>query len=317
MENTLCPITGSPECTPFLTVPDRFHPDRGCRWSIVRMNPSGLIMLNPRPNPEELAEHYHHCGYSPHLQSAHSPAERLQKAAHSLLLFWRAAAVLKGLHKKREETHILEIGCATGTLLAELHRKHGLQKENLTGIETDREAAAYARERYGLRVLHQLDSPDRPDELQENDNSFDRIILWHTLEHIDDLHTTLRRISQLLRPDGKIIITLPSPLSYDACHYKAFWVAWDAPRHLWHFTQSTLAALLAPHNLTITKTSQWLPDTLYNTLLSEKLRATSTRKHYGIRTIAAALFHAGRFILRSLLNPTGSSSVIYMVQKAP
>ncbi|HCD37074.1 MAG TPA: class I SAM-dependent methyltransferase [Chlorobium sp.] len=309
MENAICPITGSADSTPFLSVPDRFHPEKGCRWNIVQINPSGLMMLNPRPDSEELEQHYQHSGYSPHMQSAHSPAERLQQAAHQLLLSWRAAVVLKGLNKEREETRLLEIGCATGTLLGTLHRKNGLQRKHLTGIEPDRESAAYARERYGLRILHALG------ELAENEKGYDRIVLWHTLEHIDDLHATLQEMERLLAPDGKIILALPNPFSYDAQHYGAYWAAWDAPRHLWHFTPDSLSALLALHGLTVSNTSQWLPDTIYNTLLSEKLLATGTRKPHGARNIPAALVQAGRFALRSVLNPTGSSSVIYTVQK--
>ncbi len=272
------------------------------------MNPSGLIMLNPRPSHAELECHYPHSGYSPHLQSAHSLAERLQQAAHRLLLSRRAAVVLKGLPKEMSETRVLEVGCATGTLLAQLHRKNGLKRENLIGIEPDMDAAAFAREHYGLKVL------DRAEGLQMNENGFDRIILWHTLEHIHRLDDTLRVMNRHLAPDGKIILALPNPLSYDALHYGAYWVAWDAPRHLWHFTLGTLSALLEPHGLTISNTSQWIPDTLYNTLHSEQLRSISNGKPHGARNIPAALVHSGRFMLRSLLNPTGSSTVIYTVQ---
>lgn len=206
------------------------------------------MMLNPRPDSEELEQHYQHSGYSPHMQSAHSPAERLQQAAHQLLLSWRAAVVLKGLNKEREETRLLEIGCATGTLLGTLHRKNGLQRKHLTGIEPDRESAAYARERYGLRILHALG------ELAENEKGYDRIVLWHTLEHIDDLHATLQEMERLLAPDGKIILALPNPFSYDAQHYGHTGLHGTPPdtsgtsrptvfQHCWHSMASPSAIL--------------------------------------------------------------------------
>src|SRR5690606_36142343 len=82
----------------------------------------------------------------------------------------------------------------------------------------------------------------------------------------------LQELSRLLKPTGTIIIAVPNFRSFDAQHYGEYWAAYDVPRHLWHFSKTSIQLMAEKHKL---KLSQILPmkfDAFYVSLLSEKYR---------------------------------------------
>ena len=269
MERVPCPITDSKEFTPYLQVPDRFDCAGKAEWNLVRSCASGIIMLNPRPDSAEIARHYHSAEYDPYRHSRNSSSfkERAYLAARTLLLGYRAGIILKGWEKPMEECAVLEIGCSTGDLLNYFRRK-GVPIKNLAGVEPDADAARYGREVFGLNIFPSIA------EVSAGRKKFDRIVLWHTLEHIHAINETLHEIAEQLKPDGVLVIALPNPASFDAEHFKENWVAWDAPRHLYHFWPGTLEKLLGLHGLRVFKQRAYLPDAVYNCFHSEGLRCS-------------------------------------------
>jgi predicted SAM-dependent methyltransferase len=47
---------------------------------------------------------------------------------------------------------------------------------------------------------------------------------------------TSNNLQRSLKPGGKLVIAVPNYTSHDAKVYKAFWAAYDVPRHLYHFS---------------------------------------------------------------------------------
>ena len=311
METVYCPISGSAEFTAWLQVPDRFDTSGKVLWQLVRSEASGLVMLNPRPDSSEASLHYPAGSYDPHLhaQSSSSMRDRAYLAARSLLLSFRASMILHGAAKPLRRVSLLEIGCSTGDLLNYFHRRKGIPVDNLAGVEPDREAAAYARERFGLNI-----SPSLNDTI-DGKIKFDRIVLWHTLEHIHAIHETLEYAAQQLTPDGVLIIALPNPESSDAKHYRENWIAWDAPRHLYHFVPETLEKLLELHKLRVVKQLAYLPDTLYNTFHSEKLLCKRENRGFHAPQLGAAGLKAITASAIGFLWPMKASSIVYFVKK--
>ncbi len=309
MESVPCPISGSPDFTPWLKVPNRFDPSGKEQWSLLRSTASGLIMLNPRPDSSEIALHYPQGLYDPHLHQHNSStfSSKAYLAARSLLLRYRASLILKECVKPRKKLSILEIGCSTGELLNYFHRKKGIPLRNLAGVETDAEAASHAQQVFSLKVSCSL-----PDETA---GKFDCIVLWHTLEHIHAIHQTLDYAAKQLAPDGVLIIALPNPKSYDAQNYRENWIAWDAPRHLYHFPPGTLEKLLERHNLKVVHRQPYPPDSLYNTLHSEKLRCKRCRQPFTLLRIGAALLKGIATAGIGELLPLKASSLVYFVKK--
>ena len=312
METAPCPISGSTDFTPWLQVPDRFDPTGKERWTLMRSSTSGLIMLNPRPDSAEIALHYHTGQYDPHLQAQNSTTitEKSYLAARSLLLRYRASLIQRGALKPLRQLRVLEIGCSTGDLLNYFHRRKGIPLDQLAGVEPDREAAAYARERFGLNV-----SPSLSDAT-DGEMRFDRIVMWHTLEHIHAIHETLDYVAQQLSPDGVLIIALPNPDSSDAKHYQENWIAWDAPRHLYHFVPETLEKLLEGSGLKVVHRQPYPPDSIYNTLHSEKLRCKSARKGFHAPQWGAAMLKGIAAAVIGALLPLNASSLVYFVRKS-
>ena len=311
METVPCPISGSEEFSHYLNLPDRFNLAEHEPWKLLRSKASGLIMLNPRPDSSEIAAHYQSGAYDPYLLARKNSSfrDKVYLAARSLLLRYRAKLILQGIATRRQQLTLLEIGSSTGDLLNYFHRKKGIPIQNLAGVEPDAEAATYARTVSGVKVYPSIH------EEGFSGKTFDRIVLWHTLEHIHAIHETLAWAAKKLAPNGVLIIALPNPESFDAEHYQENWIAWDAPRHLYHFVPETLEQLLARHKLTIFKQRPYLPDTLYNTLHSEALRCKREMRSFTPLRIINAFGQATKGVILSVLSPRKASSLVYFVRR--
>ena len=68
-------------------------------------------------------------------------------------------------------------------------------------------------------------------------------------EQASDSNETLQKLRKSLSPDGRLIVAVPNFKSWDAQHYKEFWAGFDVPRHLYHFSQHSIAPLLKKHEL--------------------------------------------------------------------
>ncbi len=303
MEHAPCPITGSRDFSAWLDVPDRFAPSSGTPWRIVRSSASGMLMLNPRPDEAEILLHYSQLTYDPflHQNNARTFRDRAYLALSSALLNLRAAIVMQEARPPADRLRILEVGCSTGRLLLRLHRKYSIPMDNLFGIEPDRNAAETARSS-GLANI-------RTTELHKTAYTapFDRIIFWHALEHIHRITETLDEAHRLLDKRGMLVVALPNAGGKDASHYGRTWVAYDAPRHLYHFTPKTLAMLLEKHGFRVARMQGYAPDALYNAWYSEKLRQSCGQKP-AILPVSAAL-QAARSILAGR-NPEQASGFV-------
>lgn len=304
MERVPCPITGSGEFTPFLQLPDRFSL-HAPSWQLMRSTSSGLVMLNPPPSPDEMAAHYPAEAYDPFLHGGNcrSLRDRVYLAASSLLLRGKAKIVMQGIDQPPDLVHILETGCSSGRLLQTLHRKNGIPLQNLFGVEPDRAAADAARSA-GLQNITERELAD-----SVFDRRFDRIIFWHSLEHLHRIGETLDRTRILMKPEGIVIIALPNLESDDARRYGPHWVALDAPRHLYHFTPKTLERLLDKHGFSVLEFSTWMPDTLYNVWYSEKLDQAVKGRSFGINGFTRATLNATRSLVAGI-DPHRASSMV-------
>jgi 2-polyprenyl-3-methyl-5-hydroxy-6-metoxy-1,4-benzoquinol methylase len=100
-----------------------------------------------------------------------------------------------------EQARIVDIGCATGGLLATF-QKNGYR--NILGIDPSPSCSRTAQKLYGIRV------ENRPvSEISEFESSFDLVILNSVLEHIRDLDSSLKALWSLLKPGGLIWIEVP------------------------------------------------------------------------------------------------------------
>ncbi len=310
METVPCPISKSSEFSPWLELPDRFDASGKARWQLVQSSVSGLVMLNPRPDSSEVASHYHRSLYDPflHKRNAATLKEKAYLAARALLLRYRARLILHGALKPAHKLSILEIGSSTGDLLNFFHHRIGVKLAHLAGVEPDVESAAHCVDHFGIKA-----SPS----LMGVVGKFDRIVLWHTLEHIHDLHETLQAVAGLLGPDGQLVIAIPNPACSGANHYRENWVAFDAPRHLYHFMPGTLKKLLELHEFTLFSERSYWPDAYYNALYSEQLYCERSGRRFNVRRLFRALCRGAVDAVRGVMRPGEGAGVVYFATLRP
>jgi len=109
-------------------------------------------------------------------------------------------SVIQSLHLP-EHADILDVGCGTGGNLSLLQR-YG----RATGVELDNAARELANQRQQGEVL-----PGRlPDDLPFAAHSFDLVVLLDVLEHLEDDRASLAALGGLLKPGGRIVLTVPA-----------------------------------------------------------------------------------------------------------
>jgi SAM-dependent methyltransferase len=116
-------------------------------------------------------------------------------------------------------------------------------------------AAQQARDVFDLDV-----SAVNVDDLEAEGTTYDAVVLWHVAEHLHAPQETVRGIARLLRPGGVLLIAVPNFGSPEARIGRGGWFHLDVPRHLVHFTASTLTAILEPAGLRPVKVSYLVPE---------------------------------------------------------
>jgi SAM-dependent methyltransferase len=95
---------------------------------------------------------------------------------------------------------ILDVGCGTGTMVTHLGR-YG----DVTGIEASPEAVAFCHQR-GVTNVQRADG----EVLPFADASFDLVTALDVIEHIDDDAGALSEMHRVLRPGGRMLVTVPA-----------------------------------------------------------------------------------------------------------
>ena len=151
--------------------------------------------------------------------------------------------------KSGKAKRLLDVGCGDGSFLLAA-KEAGWE---VMGTELNPQPARGS----GLDVKERIEQV--PDGTQ-----FDCITMWHTLEHMRDIKSTLVRIAGLLKPDGKLFISVPDNGGFQAKVFRDKWLHIDVPRHLSHFDASSLIFCLQSAGYTIER--QWHQEFEYDLL---------------------------------------------------
>jgi len=212
-----------------------------------------MLATMPQPEAESLSGYYNHTSYISHNDQNKGLIPFLYYLVKKYATR-RKTSLIKRMLKGTGS--LLDIGTGTGEFLVSAVNKGWAAK----GIEPNKGARDMALKK-GLIVVEKISDVE--------DQKFDVITLWHVLEHLPQLEKTLIKIERMLKPGGILIIAVPNYRSFDAKYYTKYWAAYDAPRHLWHFSRDSMKTLFSEKIKSI-KTHPMIFDSFYVSLLSEK-----------------------------------------------
>lgn len=292
---TPCPICNRAEVSNLLHTRD--YSLTQATFDIIECAFCGLKYTYPIPPADKIAPYYDFPEYISHTDVKSGWMNKLYHYIRNKTLLQKANWVqsLFTGHKGK----LLEIGAGTGAFANTMVQK----KWEVTALEPDENSRNIAFEKYNI-ALRPIDHLFTIDTLSQ-----DVICLWHVLEHVHDLQGYMNAFNAILKPTGKLIIAVPNHTSYDANFYKEYWAAFDVPRHLYHFSPSSMKVLLKKYNFQLVEVKPMWYDSFYVSILSEKYKQT------GIMGIFRAFFVGCISNLKALSNPDKASSLIYVIKK--
>jgi len=173
--------------------------------------------------------------YAPHKKKLKSTTD---KKKNQVAL---PATILEKLSSER----VLDVGCGNGEFLNRVRNRFGCKVE---GIDISRNAVKTARKNYNLKIF-QGDIPEYPFQ----DNPFDLITAFSYIEHVHDPNATIKKMSELLKPNGIFLIKTPNINSLAGKVFRSKWYHVDCPRHLYIFSPKTLSILIKQNGLSVEK----------------------------------------------------------------
>ncbi len=250
-----------------------------------------LDMLVTNPQPENLAMYYESNDYISHTDSKKTFIDKMYQTVKNYSLQKKIQLITSFT---KEEKTLLDVGAGTGDFIKTAQNNRWI----CDGVEPSASARQKATEK-GLSLFMSLETlPDK---------KYNVITLWHVLEHLPNLDEQIKMLKSKLTDNGTLVIAVPNFNSYDAKHYKEFWAAYDVPRHLWHFSKTSIKNIFSKHNMKLVQTKPMLFDAFYVSLLSEKYK-TGTQNMF-------KAFYRGLRSNISAMTTKEHSSIIYIIKK--
>lgn len=145
---------------------------------------------------------------------------KLIDAEHRGRYWWAAQAAA--------DKDVLDAGCGTG-YGAEILQAAGAA--SVTAVDISAEAAEVTASRVaGLEAVIRADLRDLP----LADDSFDLVVCWEVIEHIDEGARAIAELRRVLRPEGVLLVSSPNPDVYPSGN----------EHHVHEYRATELAAML-------------------------------------------------------------------------
>jgi 2-polyprenyl-3-methyl-5-hydroxy-6-metoxy-1,4-benzoquinol methylase len=203
--------------------------------SAVAFGPSRLVacracrtqFLSPQPTQQRLNEIYGPAYYSPWSSEDEATIAVMKLRTFRPLL--DACQIEPGMN-------VLDVGCATGSLLAEVAERRAVP----FGIDLQPQAIEDARRRVPKAHLHAGQTADHPFPTVE----FDAVLMIDLLEHVREPASELRVVRERMRARGRLVISTPRVDSTSRRVMRRFWPQYRE-EHLTYFSRAGIEQLLA------------------------------------------------------------------------
>ena len=225
-------------------------------FSLLYNKEYDLLKTTPTPSLDVLPKYYESEDYISHTDGKRTLFEKIYHLVKRNAIKGKVSLITNEQNKKGK---LLDIGSGTGDFLVEAKN----QGWDILGFEPNSDAKNLAINK-GVTFTEDI--------FTLPENSFDVVTMWHVLEHVPNLEEYIANLKRIVKPTGTIIIAVPNYKSYDAKYYKEFWAAYDVPRHLWHFSKTSIKKLFSDVNVELKKVKPMWFDSFYVSLLSKKYK---------------------------------------------
>ena len=159
--------------------------------------------------------------------------------------FYHRKRLIQNIFKKYSlEGDIVEVGCGDGSLLSHFYRS----SNNLHGYDISEEAIELAKLKFGDTASFSVGDITKPDLLFEK--KFDVVLCSEVLEHIENDRLVVKRLYNLLKPGGHLIITVP--------HLKKYWSHLDtSDGHVRRYEKDALEDTLNDMGFVVYENFDW------------------------------------------------------------
>ncbi len=237
-----CYICGSTQSTLIMPVKDCWYGLPG-EFNIMKCRKCDLIYLNPRPKPESIG-YYYPKFYAPYQTEGYEKSRIIKKRKINSILKTVFDTRSSYLPPSTPGARLLEIGCSYGGFLDKA-RSMGWE---VYGVEIAGEPVKYGREFLGLNICHgTLENASFPDDF------FDIATGWMVLEHLNDPLGTLKKVWRITKAGGQVAFSMPNIGSWEFSLFGHNWFALEVPRHLSHFTCSSINQLFIRSGIKLEK----------------------------------------------------------------
>jgi len=203
--------------------------------AIVRCTNCGLVYANPRVVEQVMLETYRNPAYFRESLQVSDDSPSRRRTLHDVML----GIILDKIGAPPTGGRLLDLGCGIGVFMHHARRR-GWQVE---GWELSPFAAEFASKELGLNVR------TGPMELSRIENElFDVVGLIDVLDHVYDPMATLSHAHRILKPGGRMVLTMLNFAGLSTRLFRARNYVLDTsdlgPGHLTFFTPTTLRAFL-------------------------------------------------------------------------
>jgi len=224
LEHVACNLCGE-------DAPRRLFEKHG--YTIVRCRRCGLGYVDPRPRRPELVQIYRgEAYYRNKNEQAFGYGDYLRDRVLLEPLFGERMAAIE--RRRPARGRLLDVGCATGVLLAEARRRGW----EVRGCDVSDFAVDYCRQR-GFEVHHgEVRSAHFPT------GSFDVVVTDDTVEHMPDPRAEIREMHRILAPGGLLTVNTANEGGWLRFLMGRQWFHYKPMEHLYYFSPRTLGRLL-------------------------------------------------------------------------
>jgi len=255
----------------------------GSSWDFTICRSCRFVFANPVLPPEEIARFY----------SNLEDGEYAQEAAGRAKNF---ATILKRLERiDAPSRELLDVGAASGIFM-DLARRQGYK---VAGIEPSAFLVEEAKRLYGLDLFC-----GTIDQFPA-DRTFSVILLLDILEHLVDVEPFMKRIDDLIKPGGILVVVTPDISSLPARILRKRW--WHLrTAHVNFFNHDSLGRLLDVHGYDIVRRAHYAWNFSLYYLLSRRFqrlkRSTSLQSNLKNINLRLQLFDSLEIYARKRQN---------------